>query len=470
MSDNDSQGSVDEEVCIVMAGSVDSGKSTTIGVLTTGKLDDGNGSARTGVAVHPHEITSGKTSDISTRTFKINENKEIVIVDLCGHKKYLKTTLFGITGYFADYGVLVVAANRGFLPMTKEHMGILLHMEIPFIILITRADIAPSGIYEKTVQSIKGYLRQYQKQPRFLNSLKGLELDDMNRVELETEIEINAIKEVQTMVSNPNIVPVLTVSNKTGYCVNTFRSMLNHLKPREDTYFKETDPSVFYIDKAYNKKGIGLVASGMCKGKPIPVNSEMYLGPYGKDWIPIRVWSIHNNNKQNIEEITHKRRGCLAFKATDKQYSVEKNTIKKGMVIISKEIPFDQICYQFNALITVLNHSTTISNKYSPVIHCGVVRQTARIIMDPTLTLRTNDQATVNFRFISHPEFLRPGMEFFFREGTTRGHGTITSILSLADDPDPQPAIAVRKPKFGARYGHHKKTKKKINISATKST
>ena len=48
----------------ITLGQPDSGKSTLTGVLTTGKLDDGRGSARTSVSAHPHEIQSGRTSAI----------------------------------------------------------------------------------------------------------------------------------------------------------------------------------------------------------------------------------------------------------------------------------------------------------------------------------------------------------------------------------------------------------------------
>ena len=34
------------------------------------------------------------------------------MVDLCGHEKYLKTTLFGMTGYFPDYAIMFIAANE----------------------------------------------------------------------------------------------------------------------------------------------------------------------------------------------------------------------------------------------------------------------------------------------------------------------------------------------------------------------
>lgn len=42
-----------------------------------------------------------------------NSSKIITLIDLCGHHKYLKTTIFGLTGYSPDFAMLVVSANTG---------------------------------------------------------------------------------------------------------------------------------------------------------------------------------------------------------------------------------------------------------------------------------------------------------------------------------------------------------------------
>lgn len=51
---------------VATIGNVDSGKSTLVGVLTRGQLDDGNGLARKCVFTHAHEIASGRSSTVST--------------------------------------------------------------------------------------------------------------------------------------------------------------------------------------------------------------------------------------------------------------------------------------------------------------------------------------------------------------------------------------------------------------------
>lgn len=44
----------------------------------------------------------------------------MTLIDLCGHERYLKTTIFGLTGMLPDYGLVVIGANMGISRMTKE--------------------------------------------------------------------------------------------------------------------------------------------------------------------------------------------------------------------------------------------------------------------------------------------------------------------------------------------------------------
>ena len=136
----------------------------------------------------------------------------------------------------------------------------------------------------------------------------------------------------------------------------------------------------------------------------------------------------------------------------DKKIDFDRHIINKGMILRSKNVK-DNSCYEFTADIQILNHSTMISQRYSPVIHCGTIRQTARIkldALDKITHLKIGDSARVNFRFISRPEFVEEGATLFFREGTTRGVGKVISIIPLADDPDKTPA-QVKKRKLRIR-------------------
>ena len=63
-------------------------------------------------------------------------SKVITFIDLAGHEKYLKTTVFGMTGHAPDFGMLMVGANAGVVGMTKEHLGLALALSVPVNIQI----------------------------------------------------------------------------------------------------------------------------------------------------------------------------------------------------------------------------------------------------------------------------------------------------------------------------------------------
>lgn len=68
------------------------------------------------------------------------------MIDLCGHEKYLKTTLLGMMEMVPDYIIVVVGANYGLSRMTKEHMGIALALDIPFMVVVTKIDLVPKEV------------------------------------------------------------------------------------------------------------------------------------------------------------------------------------------------------------------------------------------------------------------------------------------------------------------------------------
>ncbi len=116
-----------------MLGNVESGKSTLVSVLTHGELDNGNGRARLNLFRHPHEIQTGRTSSINNEIMGFDNmglvqnfsncrqadeiceksSKIITFIDLAGHQKYMKTTVFGLTGYSPDFNMLLINATSG---------------------------------------------------------------------------------------------------------------------------------------------------------------------------------------------------------------------------------------------------------------------------------------------------------------------------------------------------------------------
>ena len=432
------------QIKIGVCGGVDSGKSSLIGVLTHNKLDDGKGYARSLILKSKHEKESGRTSNVSYNYIGYpNENKEVTLIDLAGHIKYLKTTLYGITGHFLDYGIVVVGSNMGINVMTKEHMTILLWLKIPFIVVMTKVDMCPENVY---VQH-KKRLRQMLKIPLFS----------------KRSIVINTEEDFETLninCQNENyfntMIPIISTSCKTGQNIDNLHKMLKVLPISHKQINVVNIPQqihnvsiLTYIECIYNVKGVGIVVTGFLGETctPIHVGSELYIGPFGTTQIklcPVRVRGLHDNFRQSLRTIMPGHSFCANIRFPD--IHLEKSQIKKGMVLTSDPSIIQQMSMKFKAKIKMLNFKTTVGLNYTPVIHCRTIRQAARVteifddekapIIDDGKNLtpmekiiRGDTEYTVEFTFDSRPEYIEIGAPLFFRDGTTKGFGEIIDVL-----------------------------------------
>ena len=438
--------SIENKIKMVVCGPVDAGKSSLIGVLVKGLLDDGRGCARNKVLKHKHEIESGRTSDITFNPLIYSKNKNninlnnldnkvlhqinnfelsdvlpdkkiIQLIDLAGHEKYLKTTVFGVSGLFPDYGFVVIGANTGITRLTKEHLGILLYLKVPIIIIITKIDIAPEHIYKRLCNRLKKLLKNksFGKILYFISSREG---------------DKDTKKYLEHMKGNPEIIPIISLSNKTGTNIDNLHRILYQLPPRSVWTKENNTGSVFYIDSTFQVPGIGLILSGTLKGENIKLKDKLYVGPFNGKFKEIVVRSIHNSIRQNIDHVKNKEAATLAVKSINFKEPLERRMIKKGMIVINDVKKFqDNITWNFLARVTILQHSTTLGSGYSPVIHCGPVRQAAKITLLDNESLRCNDNSIVKFTFKFHPEFIEKKMIFFFRDGNTKGVGEVLDII-----------------------------------------
>jgi len=472
---------------IAIAGSVDSGKSTFVGVMTTGDLDNGNGSARINVAKHPHEKTSGKTSDIASKHIFVEEVKRaITLIDLCGHEKYFKTTAYGIAGHYPDFAFVIIGANRGILQMTRQHFTLLMSMNIPIIIVITRPDITPLENYMFALKSIDKYCKEHIKIPaEIINIYNDSKYDNL---EYKSD-KLDFLKTTFNIGIKQSYVPVITISNKTGYYIDFIKKFITILQPRniwnnfninssdnlqisqikqicsnrvikafmnhmDIKYFKknfmDNSMSIFYIDTVYNVPGIGIVVTGINRGTDICIGDNVYIGPINKDFLEVRIKSIHNFVKQKTQCLKDHYRGTIAIASNEKEYMTKKY-IRKGMMLIkNKDLLKTNLCFRFSAAITIFNHSSTLKNNYTPMIQIGNVRQSARMMFDIADNngkdyISSKDYAYVTFKFINQPEFIEPYQLFVFRSDTVHGVGVILDILPINQDSDAIPDIVSRK-------------------------
>lgn len=88
--------------------------------------------------------------------------------------------------------------------------------------------------------------------------------------------------------------------------------------------------------------------------------------------------------------------------------------------------------FHLQAKISVLFHATAIYEGFQTTVHIGSIRQTAVIKgMMGCGKIGTNEQASVLFRFMCHPEYVMPGQRILFREGKNKGIGIVTQVFPI---------------------------------------
>lgn len=427
-----------ESAKFVILGNVDSGKSSFIGVMKHGILDDGNGFARSFIVKLKHEIDTGRTSSHAFH-YLIKNNEITTLVDLCGHEKYLKTTIFGVMGLFCDYAIIMIGANMGISKMTLEHLALIISNRIPFIIIITKIDICPNNILTNLKKDLEKIIKRNKKKIIYFE--KNEEQIDNSYLKHSHQLIIDTLQNRGTL-----IIPVIMTSNKTGYNINFIREFIMAIhstsyleKMNKNTLNNDLNdidhPLIMYIDSIYNVPGIGIVLSGVVKYGHVSIGDKVYLGPINNIYIPISVKSIHNCISENISKLEKNESGSIAIRLHNKNKNIPfKRIFHKGQIVTSNiEFANRNTFSMYNCDIAVFNHPTTIRNGYQPIIYCKTIRQTCKFIIDDNKILRSNSKENINIKFIRHSEFILPNTIFMFTDGKTKGIGRINYGI-LTDD------------------------------------
>ncbi|KAK1802403.1 hypothetical protein P4O66_022064 [Electrophorus voltai] len=411
---------------VAVLGNVDSGKSTLLGVLTQGELDNGRGRARLNLFRHLHEIQTGRTSSISFEILGFNSKGEVVnysesrtaeeicessskmitFIDLAGHYKYLKTTIFGLTSYCPDFAMLVVGANTGIAGTTREHLGLAMALKVPIFIVVSKVDLCGTVTVEKTVRQLEKVLKQ----------------PGCNKVPMLVASADDAVTAAQRFAQSASITPIFTLSSVSGENLDLLKVFFNILPPLSNSKEQEElmqQLTEFQVDEIYSVPDVGTVVGGTLYRQ----GDRLVVGPTDEgQFLRLKVCSMQRN-----------RSACRVLRAgqaaTLALGTFDRSLLRKGMVMVSPKMN-PTICWRFEAAIVLLFHAKTFRCGFQVTVHVGNVRQTATV--DGLLgkeELRTGERAVVCFRFLKHPEYLRVGAKLLFREGVTKGIGHVTHLL-----------------------------------------
>lgn len=324
------------EVRVSVLGGVNAGKSTLLGVLTQGELDNGRGSARLNMFRHRHEIQSGRTSCIShealgfdTQGNVINlaldmmtaeevsekSSKLVTFMDLAGHRRYLKTTVQALTGYSPHFSMLVVSAE-GINSMTYEHLDLIQALDISYFIVVTKIENTSA---DATLNKLNTYLASIENQKRpFLIQTN----DDV--------ITAGARKFPQ------QIVPIFCVSNVTGEGLDLLTRFLFLLSPGISNAEKERlehEPSEFIVDEIFKIPGVGSVVGGLLIKGVLTEDTAMRIGPLQDgSFYRVNVQSIHRN-RAPCRVVRAGQSASLAFSQDENQ-----PVFRSGMSLLHENV------------------------------------------------------------------------------------------------------------------------------------
>eukprot|EP00744_Colponema_vietnamica_P003000 GILI01004647.1.p1 GENE.GILI01004647.1~~GILI01004647.1.p1 ORF type:complete len:563 (+),score=147.71 GILI01004647.1:311-1999(+) len=363
---------------------------------------------------HPSTTTRNQTwSHIVESSQKL-----VTFLDLCGHEKYLKTTIFGLVGLTPDYAMIVIGANMGISRMTKEHLGIALALRVPVFIAVTKIDICPENVYQQTMDQLI----------KILKSSGARKIPFVIRKEEDVKICADS-------VAADRVCPIFNISNVTGEGIPFMRKFMSLLSSRvavSGLFKAPSDMVEFSIDGVYSVTGVGMVVAGTMRAGSVEANQTLLLGPDKTgQFKPITVRSIHSR-RVPVDKVVAGQAACFAVRSLVKKDQLKRSSFRKGMVLIDKGLS-PKASWEFETEVIILHHATTIKPNYQAVIHCGVIRQAAQVLHMTTDLLRTGDKGIVHFRFMYHPEYLTEGMTILFREGRTKGLGRVVRVLHDTD-------------------------------------
>src|SRR5205085_3611590 len=133
--------------CIGTAGHIDHGKSTLVKALT---------------GIDPDRLAEekarGMTIDLGFAWLTLPGGREVSIVDVPGHEGFIKKMLAGVGGI--DAALLVIAADEGVMPQTREHLAILDLLRVRHgVVALTKSDLVDEEWIELVKEDIAEHLK-----------------------------------------------------------------------------------------------------------------------------------------------------------------------------------------------------------------------------------------------------------------------------------------------------------------------
>ena len=299
------------------AGHVDHGKTALIKALTgidTDRLKE--------------EKERGITIELGFASLTLPSGQTLGVVDVPGHEKFIKNMVSGAAGI--DLVMMVIAADEGIMPQTKEHLNICSVLGISKgIIALTKIDLVEKD-WLKLVQS------------EIIEFLQGTFLEDAP------------------------IVPVSAIKQEgLTDLIEAMEATTSHIN-------EKIDDGIFRlpVDRVFTMKGFGTVVTGTLVSDHIKTGEDIQILPKN---ITTRIRGIQVHN-QTVEEAWSGQRTAINLQG------IEKSAIERGDVLVRPQTVWPS--QRLDVLVEFLaSNSKNLKNRALVRLHTGTSEIIARIIL-----------------------------------------------------------------------------------------
>ncbi|ABR48481.1 selenocysteine-specific translation elongation factor [Alkaliphilus metalliredigens QYMF] len=323
-----------ENIVIGTAGHIDHGKTTLIKALTGRETDRLKEEKKRGISI-----------ELGFTYFDLPSGKRAGIIDVPGHEKFIRNMLAGVGGM--DIVLLVVAADEGVMPQTKEHLDIISVLNIKKgIIVITKAGL----VDEEWLELVKADIKERVKDT-FLRDADMMAVDSVNQI---------GIKELVEKIDH--------LTNETG--------------PRDTN-----SPARMPIDRVFTITGFGTVVTGTLGQGKITVEDTMEILP-AKQKVRIRNIQVHG---KSVKTAYAGQRVAINLA------NVKKEEIERGFILA--QIDSLEATMMIDAKFNMLKDAQRIiKNRDRVRIYHGSAEVLARVSLLGTDELLPGESSFVQFR------------------------------------------------------------------------
>ena len=350
---------------------------------TAGHIDHGKTAlvrALTGVDTDrlPEEKRRGITIDLGFAPLRLDGIDTIGVIDVPGHEAFVRTMVAGATG--VDLALLVIAADEGVMPQTREHLAILRLLGVRAgVVALTKADL----VEDEWVALVRDDVRE---------ALAGSSLADAE---------------------------VIAVSAVTGEGIEELRAAL--LRAARSVPARRADDLFrMPVDRAFTIRGTGTVVTGTVWSGSLGRDDALRLYPSG-DVVRVRALQAHGHG---VERVSAGERAAVALA------SVELARVGRGAVLVSGDAWRPSTVIRADvALLDDVGRAVGPRSRLR--LHLGTSEVSARVV--PLAGALAPGESRAARIVVEEPIVTRTGDRFVLRGGSplgTLGGGVVTDPLA----------------------------------------